>query len=393
MLNTRELFYQHLAQTSPAPLALEIEKAEGVYLFDTAGKKYIDLISGIAVSNVGHRHPHVFKAINEQLNKYVHLMVYGEYIQSPQVKFAKRLTELLPASLNSVYFVNSGAEAIEGSMKLAKRFTNRTEIISFKNSYHGSTQGALSIMGDEKLKQPFRPLLPDTKQLRYNSFDDLDQITTKTACVVIEPVQGEAGVILPAKTFLQALRKRCDETKTLLVFDEIQTGMGRTGKLFAFEHDGVVSDIICLAKSFGGGMPLGAFVADKKIMSVLSSNPELGHITTFGGHPVCCAAGMASLEVIINEKLCEQIEQKEQLFIQLLKHHNIKNVRSKGLLIAVEFDNFETNKKVIDQCIVNGVVVDWFLFNMNSMRIAPPLTITHEQITEACNIIIKAINY
>ena len=391
MSTTRELFYQHLAQTSPFPLALEIEKAEGVYLIDTSGKKYIDLISGISVSNVGHRHPKVLNAIHEQLNKYMHVMVYGEYVQSPQVKFAKRLTEFLPSTLNSVYFVNSGAEAIEGAMKLAKRFTGRTEIVSFKNAYHGSTQGALSIMGDERLKNPFRPLLPNTKQLHYNSFDEVKEITLNTACVIIEPIQGEAGIILPENGFLQALRKQCTEVGALLIYDEIQTGLGRTGKLFAMEHDGVIPDVVCLAKALGGGMPIGAFVADKKTMNVLT-NPELGHITTFGGHPICCAAGLAALDVLVNEKLHEQVAQKEKLFLQLLKHPKIKDVRSKGLLLAVEFDNFETNKKIIDHCIANSVIVDWFLFNMNSMRIAPPLTITEQQITDACCIIINAIN-
>ncbi len=392
MSTIRELFYKNLAQTSPAPLALEIERAEGVYLFDSSGKKYIDLISGISVSNVGHRHPAVLKAINEQLDKYMHLMVYGEYVQSPQVKFAKRLTELLPASLNAVYFVNSGAEAIEGSMKLAKRFTGRTEIISFKNAYHGSTQGALSIMGDERLKKPFYPLLPDTKQLSYNSFEDIELISNKTACVIVEPVQGEAGIVLPDEGYLKALRKKCTEVGALLIFDEIQTAFGRTGKLFAFENENVIPDVICLAKSLGGGMPLGAFIADTKIMHVLSVDPELGHITTFGGHPVCCAAGMAALEVIVNDKLSEKVAEKEKLFLQLLKHSKIKAVRSKGLLIAVEFENFEINKKIIDGCIANGVIVDWFLFNMNSMRIAPPLTITEEQIKAACSVIINAIN-
>jgi acetylornithine/N-succinyldiaminopimelate aminotransferase len=316
MPNNRELFLKHLAQTSPAPLSLEIDKAEGIYLFDKYGKKYIDLISGISVSNIGHRHPAVVNAIKVQLDKYMHLMVYGEYIQTPQVFLAEKISSLLPPELNSVYFVNSGSEATEGALKLAKKHTSRTEIIAFRNAYHGSTQGALSVMGNEKLKQDFRPLLPDIKFLTFNNEDELSEITNKTACVIIEPIQGEAGVRLPQITFLQKLREQCNKTKTLLIFDEIQTGFGRTGKLFALEKYAVTPDILLLAKGMGGGMPIGAFIASKEIMSSLSDNPPLGHITTFGGHPVCCAASLANINTILSEKLTEKTEQKSQLLAE-----------------------------------------------------------------------------
>jgi len=391
MLTQRQLFLNHLAQTSETPLALEIEKAEGVYLKDTSGKQYIDLISGISVSNVGHRHPKVVSAIKDQLDKYMHLMVYGEYIQSPQVQLAKRLSEYLPKNLSSVYFVNSGTEAIEGAMKLSKRFTGRTEIISFKNAYHGSTQGSLSIMGSEEFKNAFRPLLPDTKQIEFNNVDDLKQITSRTACVVVETIQGEAGAIIPQSDFLKKLSTRCKETGALLIADEIQCGFGRTGKLFAFEHYNFVPDILCLAKGMGGGMPIGAFISSSKIMSTLTNNPILGHITTFGGHPVCCAASLATLNVLLEEKLVEKVEAKEKLFRKLLKHPKIKSVHGKGLLLAVEFESYEQNKKIIDKCIEKGVIVDWFLFNTHSMRIAPPLTITEEEIRFSCEVILKSV--
>lgn len=391
MLTNRQLFFNHLAQTSETPLALEIEKAEGIYLFDTSGKKYIDLISGISVSNVGHRHPKVLSAIQQQLDKYMHLMVYGEYVQSPQVRLAKCLSEYLPESLSSVYFVNSGSEAVEGSMKLAKRFTGRTEIISFKNAYHGSTQGSLSIMGNEEFKSAFRPLLPDTRQIRFNNTDDLKYITNKTAAVIVETIQGEAGAIVPQNDFLKHLRSRCNETGTLLIADEIQCGYGRTGKLFAFEYFGFIPDILCLAKGMGGGMPIGAFISSKKIMASLTHNPILGHITTFGGHPVCCAASEATLKVLIDENLVEAVQKKELLFRTLLKHPKIKSINGMGLLLSVEFESYEQNKSIIDKCIENGVITDWFLFNSHSMRIAPPLTITEEEIKSACSTILQCI--
>jgi acetylornithine/succinyldiaminopimelate/putrescine aminotransferase len=392
MLTNRQVFFNNVAQTSEAPLALEIEKAEGVYLYDADGKKYIDLISGISVSNIGHRHPEVLRAIHNQLDKYMHLMVYGEYIQSPQTLLAKALTEQLPSQLSSVYFVNSGTEAVEGAMKLAKRYTGRTEIISFKNAYHGSTQGSLSIMGSEEFKSAYRPLLPDTKLIRFNSAEDLDLITEKTACVIVETIQGEAGAIVPENEFLSKLRKRCTDMGALLVADEIQCGFGRTGTLFAFEQYGFVPDVLCLAKGMGGGMPVGAFISSGKIMSSLTNNPVLGHITTFGGHPVCCAAALATLNVLLDEKLAEGVVEKERLFRSLLKHPLIRSVNGKGLLLAIEFESFEQNKKIIDKCIHAGVITDWFLFNSHSMRIAPPLTISEEEICFACRIILESIS-
>jgi putrescine aminotransferase len=391
MLTNRQLFYNHLAQTTEAPLALEIEKAEGIYLTDSTGKRYMDLISGISVSNIGHRHPKVLEAIHKQLDKYMHLMVYGEYIQSPQVTLAKLLTDNLPKKLDSVYFVNSGSEAIEGAMKLAKRYTNRTEIISFKNAYHGSTHGSLSIMGNEDFKNAYRPLLPDTRQLQFNSINDLQHITTKTAAVIVETIQGEAGAIVPQNDFLKHLRERCNATGTLLVADEIQSGFGRTGKLFAFEHFGFTPNILCIAKGMGGGMPIGAFIASKNIMHTLTNNPILGHITTFGGHPVCCAASEATLNVLLEENLISEVASKEKLFRDLLKHPKIKSVNGLGLLLSVEFESYEQNKAIIDRCIANGIITDWFLFNAYSMRIAPPLTITEDEIKTACSIILKCL--
>ncbi len=391
MLTQRQLFYNHLAQTSETPLALEIERAEGIYLFDVSGKPYMDLISGISVSNVGHCHPKVISAIQNQLEKYLHLMVYGEYIQSPQVKLAKLLSEQLPEKLSSVYFVNSGGEAIEGAMKLAKRYTGRTEIISFKNAYHGSTHGSLSLMGNEEFKNAYRPLLPDIKQLAFNNINDLQNITTKTAAVFVETIQAEAGMVMPEGDYLNQLQIRCNKVGALLVADEIQCGFGRTGKLFAFEHYNFIPDILCLAKGMGGGMPIGAFIASKMLMHSLTNNPILGHITTFGGHPVCCAASLATLNVLLDDKLIEQIEQKEKLFRALLKHPLIKSIKGKGLLLAIEFENFEQNKKIIDNCILKGIITDWFLFQPSAMRIAPPLTITEKQITEACNTILSCI--
>lgn len=391
MLTQRQLFYNHLAQTSETPLALEIERAEGIYLFDVSGKSYMDLISGISVSNVGHCHPKVISAIQNQLEKYLHLMVYGEYIQSPQVKLAKLLSEQLPEKLSSVYFVNSGGEAIEGAMKLAKRYTGRTEIISFKNAYHGSTHGSLSLMGNEEFKNAYRPLLPDIKQLAFNNINDLQNITTKTAAVFVETIQAEAGMVMPEGDYLNQLQIRCNKVGALLVADEIQCGFGRTGKLFAFEHYNFIPDILCLAKGMGGGMPIGAFIASKMLMHSLTNNPILGHITTFGGHPVCCAASLATLNVLLDDKLIEQIEQKEKLFRALLKHPLIKSIKGKGLLLAIEFENFEQNKKIIDNCILKGIITDWFLFQPSAMRIAPPLTITEKQITEACNTILSCI--
>lgn len=371
---------------------LEIERAEGVYLYSTSGKQYLDLIAGISVSNLGHCHPKVVAAVQHQVAQYMHLMVYGEYVYSPQVALAALLTQHLPPTLNNVYFVNSGTEATEGSLKLAKRYTGRTELVAFKNAYHGSTHGALSIMGSEFFKQNYRPLLPDVRHLSYNNIEQLEQITSRTACVVVEPVQAEAGIIVPEAGFLKALRQRCTDVGALLILDEIQTGYGRTGTLFAFEQLGIVPDILLLAKGMGGGMPLGAFIASQNIMAVLTNNPVLGHITTFGGHAVSCAASLATLQILLTENYIEQVRSKEALFKDLLVHEEIKAVRSCGLMIAVEFTDFAFTKKVIDRCIQKGVITDWFLFADNCLRIAPPLTITAQQIADACLVICQSID-
>ncbi|MEJ2904156.1 aspartate aminotransferase family protein [Pedobacter panaciterrae] len=389
MLTQRQLFLQHNAQTTLEPLLLEFNKASGMYLYDTEGKKYLDLIAGIGVSNVGHCHPAVVEAVKNQAESYMHIMVYGEFVQSPQVNFAKALADVLPANLNCTYFVNSGAEAVEGAMKLAKRYTNRTEIISCNNSYHGSTQGALSLMGNEEFKQAYRPLLPHIKFIEYNSLTDLDLITTNTAAVFIETIQGEAGIRIADKAYFKALREKCTATGTLLVLDEIQCGFGRTGKLFGFEHFDIVPDILLLAKGIGGGMPIGAFISSKEIMMTLATNPILGHITTFGGHPVSCAAGLATLQTILHENIVDGVTEKGELFKKLLVHPAVKEVRGKGLMIAIEFENFETNKKIIDACIADGVISDWFLHCSNSMRVAPPLIISNEEIEYACSVILK----
>lgn len=408
-MTERQLFFQHLAQTSDFPLALEIEKAKGIFLYDKSEKKYFDLISGISVSNLGHSHPKIISAIKKQIDKYSHLMAYGEFVQSPQVKLAQKLSSLLPKTLHSVYFTNSGAEATEGALKLAKKFTGRTEIISFKNAYHGSTHGALSAMGNESLKRNFRPLLPDVRFIEFNNENHLSRISEKTACVIVEPIQGEAGVRIPSrqltvsnqqsktnkvqiKNYLQSLREKCNKTKSLLIFDEAQTAFGRTGTMFAFEQFKVVPDILLLAKAFGGGMPLGAFISSKKIMNSLKNNPALGHITTFGGHPVCCASALASIEVLQKEKIITQVKQKEKLFLKLLKHPAIKEIRSIGLMFAIEFGSAEINHKIIRKCLENGVITDWFLFCNTAMRIAPPLIISEEEIETACKIILKSMN-
>jgi len=389
-MNQRELFLRHVAQTSPAPLALEIVKADCCTLYDATGTEYIDLIGGISVANVGHRHPKVIAAIQQQLEAYLHIMVYGEMVEAPQVQYAQLLTQHLPGSLNSVYFTNSGAEAVEGAMKLAKRVTGRTQIIAFNKSYHGSTQGALSVLGDEYWRNAYRPLLPDVLHLAYNSFESLNEITAQTACVIAETVQAEAGINAPSAEWLQALREKCTATHTLLVLDEIQAGFGRTGKLWGFEHFDIEPDVLLLGKALGGGMPLGAFIADKQLMDAFTENPVLGHITTFGGHPVCCAAGMAAMKALLEEGWIDTVKKNETLFRSLLTHPKIKGVHSFGLWMAVEFDSFDTNKKIIDACIKEGVLTDWFLFASHCLRISPPLMISEEQIKKACEIILQA---
>ncbi|GMQ27700.1 aspartate aminotransferase family protein [Algoriphagus confluentis] len=390
-MNNRQVFLSHLAQTTDFPLMIEVEKAEGIYLFGPNGEKYIDLISGIGVSNVGHRHPKVIQAIQSQVEKYLHLMVYGEYVQTPQTRLAKALAETLPPNLDNVYLVNSGSEAVEGALKLAKRHTQRREIISCVNAYHGSSHGSLSVGGNEVFKRAYRPLLPGIKNITYGSYSDLAQISQETAAVIIETIQGEAGIRVACREYFQALRKRCDQTGTLLILDEIQAGFGRTGKFWAFEHFEIVPDILVCAKGMGGGMPIGAFIANKEVMGVFKNNPILGHITTFGGHPVSAAASLATIQALQEEKLIDQVEQKANLIKSLLVHPKIKGIRNKGLMMAVEFESFEVLKKIIDRAIELGVITDWFLFCDDSMRIAPPLVITEEEIRQACQIILQAI--
>lgn len=391
MLSHKQLFLLNTAQTSNFPRLLEVERAEGIYLYDFEGKAYLDLVSGFAVSNIGHRHPKVITAIKNQLDKYLHLTVYGEYVQTPQVKFAQKLASVLPSTLSSVYFTNSGTEATEGALKLAKRFTNRTEIISFNKSYHGSTHGALSVMGNEEYKQAFRPLLPDINFINLNNYTDLDKISSKTAAVILESIQGEAGIRIPDLDYIRKLREKCNQTGTLLILDEIQTGFGRTGKLFAFEHFGIVPDILLLAKAMGGGMPIGAFISSKEIMDSLKDNPILGHITTFGGHPVSCAAGLASLETILEENLFIDVQEKEELFRELLTHPKIKEIRGMGLMLSIQVENFEQVENISKYCLQHGIMIDWFLHCDSALRIAPPLIISKTEIKNACLIIIEAI--
>jgi acetylornithine/N-succinyldiaminopimelate aminotransferase len=385
MLTNRQLFLDFIGQTSATPVMLEITRAEGIFLYGPSGEKYADLISGVSVSNTGHRHPKVVEAIKNQVDSYLHLMVYGELIQSPQVKYAERLAGLLPGGLNNSFFVNSGSEAVEGALKLAKRYTGRSRIIYFRNSYHGSTHGALSVQGSEQYKNSFRPLLPDTFQAEFNDPESVKLIDKNTACVITEPIQAEAGVIFPHNNWLELLRERCNETGTLLIFDEVQTGLGRTGTMFAADRFKIIPDIIVLAKALGGGMPLGAFISTKEIMSVLSFNPQLGHITTFGGHPVCCAAGLASLEVIVEENLVAECSRKSDLIKKNLIHPAVKEIRGEGLLLAVKLSDNANVGFAVSHAPEFGLILDYFLFCSDSFRIAPPLTITDKEIIWSCN--------
>ena len=391
--DNHRLFHRHVAQTSPNPLGLDIVRAEGLYLYDRDGKEYLDLIGGISVCNTGHRHPRVVEAVKDQADRYLHLLVYGELIQTPQVEYAALLAAHLPPSLDSVYFTNSGAEATEGAMKLAKRVTGRTEIVAFNKSYHGSTQGALSIMGDEYWRNAFRPLLPGIRHVEYNSAEALEAITGRTACVIAESVQAERGVFAPEAAWMRQLRQRCDATGALLILDEIQTGFGRTGTLWGFQADGVIPDILLLGKALGGGLPMGAFITQRERMRALTGDPVLGHISTFGGHPLCCAAGRASMEVLLESGWIDAVARKEALFRRLLVHPAIKTVRSRGLLIAIEYESFEHNKHVIDACIAAGVLTDWYLFAPHCLRIAPPLSITETQIEKACATILSSSDF
>jgi len=391
MSENRELFLELQAQTTDHPMGLEIASAEGLWVTDTSGKHYMDLVSGLAVTNIGHRHPKVVEAIKNQADLYLHAMPYGEYIQAPQVELAKKMRTLLPDSLNTIYYVNSGTEANEAALKLAKRYTGRTKLIGFVGAYHGSTHGSLSLSGNEKKKSAFRPLLPDVYHIRINNFDELELIDEKTAGVILETIQADAGVRIPTNEYMLALRKRCTEVGALLILDEIQTGMGRTGKLFAFEHYSITPDILTTAKAFGAGMPMGAFFASKEIMSTLRFNPMLGHITTFGGHPVCCAAALSGINAMLDEKMVENCEAKGALFAELLSHPAIIEVRRKGMLMAVEFESFEQVHKIYHECLNRGVITFWFLSCNNSFRLAPPLNITEEEIREACKRINESI--
>lgn len=391
-MNQRQLFLNHVAQTSDMPLALEPVSAKGIYITDAQGKVYIDLISGISVSNLGHSHPKIVEAVKQQAEKYMHLMVYGEFIKAPQVKLAKLLTQQLPQNLEAVYFTNSGTEATEGALKLAKRYTGRAEIIHFKYSYHGSTAGSLSVIGDESFKSNYRPLPPDTRMLEYGNFEDLEKISCRTAAVILDPVQAESGITVPPKGYLKALEEKCKETKSLFILDEIQTGAGRTGSLFRLQKENLKPDILLLAKGFGGGMPIGAFISSREKFEVFHNNPILGHITTFGGHPVSCAAALASLEILLETDIISKVEAKGQLFEDLLKHKAIIKTTRAGLMMAIHFESFEFNKKVIDYCIEDGLITDWFLFASNCLRIGPPLIIKESEIKKACAIILKNID-
>lgn len=392
----RQAFLRHVGQTSPSPMMVEVARAEGVFFYTPEGQRFYDLVSGVSVSNVGHGNPTVVRAVQEQAGRYMHIMVYGEMVERPQTEYAARLASLLPDPLDSVYFVNSGAEAVEGALKLAKRATHRTEIISMRRAYHGSTHGAMALMGSpegEEWKNAFRPLMPDVKSIEFNSFDDLQQITSRTACVIAEPVQGEAGVRPPAEGYLQALRERCNRTGAMLIFDEIQTAMGRTGELFAMQKYGVTPDIVCLAKAFGGGMPLGAFAASRQVMNLLTENPVLGHITTFGGHPVCCAAGLASLEYILDNRLAEKAEAKGRLYEELLGgHRNVVEIRRSGLLLAVELGDSGKLYRMMQLFADNGIMSDWFLFCDTAFRISPPLIISQEEIRDSSRIILECLD-
>lgn len=386
-----DTFLAHLAPTSPHPFLISVERAKGIYLYSPDGKRYMDMISGIGVANIGHCHPRVVKAIQAQAEKHLHVMAYGEFIQAPSNRLAEKLVSLLPPRLNCIYLVNSGTEANEGALKLAKRFTGRAEIISCKKSYHGSTHGSLSVSGNESKRNAFRPLLPGVRLIEFNKMSDAEFITEQTACVIMETVQGDAGIRIPDKSYLQAVRQRCTETGALLILDEIQCGMGRTGTLFAFEQFDIVPDILTLAKAFGGGLPIGAFISDKKIMETLACRPMLGHITTFGGNPVCCAAALAALEATEEEKLLESVEKKGLLMASLLKHPRIKALRRIGLMFALDFETAEQVNQIVEFCKDKGVIVYWFLSHPHSLRIAPPLTITEQEIREACAIIKQGV--
>lgn len=391
-MNSKEAFLQYQGQTNPFPYLLDIDRAEGIFIYDKSGKRFYDMIAGVAVNNIGHNHPFVVSALKNQIDRHLHVMVYGEFIQDASLNFCKRLTSLLPQSLNCVYPVNSGTEANEAALKLAKRVTGRSELISFRGSYHGSTHGSLSVSGNETKKEAFRPLLPDVRFLTFNSIDDLRNITEKTAGVIIETVQGDAGVRVPSQEFLSALRQKCTEVGAQLIFDEIQCGIGRTGKLFAFEHFNVTPDILTLGKALGGGMPIGAVVTSKAKLTEFTHNPMLGHITTFGGHPVICAAADACLQVMETEIDFKTIEKNGQLLVDLLSTESeIKEIRRIGMMFAFDMESFERVEKVVLSCLEKGLISFWFLSHPYSFRLSPPLTISEQEIREAAAIILSAI--
>ncbi len=391
-MEPKEAFKKYLAPTSPFPIGLHISYAKGVYLYDKNGKKFIDFIAGIGVSSVGHQHPKVLSSIKNQLDKYAHVMVYGEYIQSVVLDLATKLASLLPETLSTSYFVNSGTEANEAAIKLAKRATGRYKVITFSKAYHGNTQGSMSVSDNEDKKRSFRPLIPGVEKIEFNSIEELEAINNNTAAVIIEPIQGDAGVRIPSQEFMSALRAKCTEVGALLIFDEVQTGVGRTGKMFAFEHFNVVPDVITLAKGLGGGLPIGAFIASHKLMQLLSHDPMLGHITTFGGNPISCASALATINIISETNFLVEIEPKGQFIEDHLKHPQIKAIRRKGLMLAVELDSEEKVNTIIEYCIAKGVIIYWFLSTRNSFRISPPLTITQKEIKEACQIIMMGLN-
>jgi acetylornithine/succinyldiaminopimelate/putrescine aminotransferase len=391
-INNRQLFFQHLAQTSDKPIGIEVATAKGVYIHDVNGKAFMDMIAGFSVCNIGHSHPTVIKAIQDQVEKYMHVIVYGEFVQAPQVQYAKALTRLLPEKLDSVYFTNSGAEAAEGAMKLAKRVTGRTSMVAFKGGYHGSTQGALSVMGDEYFKNAFRPLLPDILHLRYNNIEDIDLIDHDVACVLVELVQAETGVTPANKEWILALKKKCESLCILLIVDEIQSGFGRTGTLFAFEQYNITPDILLVGKALGGGLPLGAFISSNKMMGTLTENPVLGHITTFGGNPVSCVAGHAALEVLTSSSWMEEVKEKEKYLVDYLNHSAVLHRNHQGLWMSLQFESASLTKKVAAACIENGIITDWFLFAEDRIRIAPPLSITLAELKSAVAKISKSID-
>lgn len=392
MMSERAFFLNHLGQTTPFPFLIEVERAEGIYIYDKSGKAYMDMISGVAVNNIGHRHPKVVEALKSQIDKYLHVMVYGEFIQDAQQLLVKELLEVLPSSLDGVYVVNSGTEAIEAALKLAKRYTGRTELISFRGSYHGSTHGSMSVSGNELKKQAFRPLLPDVQFLQHNQIIELERITSKTAGVILETIQGDAGVRKPSVTFMKALRQRCDEVGALLILDEIQCGMGRTGKLFAFEHFGIVPDILTLGKALGGGMPIGALVSSQKKLMEFTHSPMLGHITTFGGHPVICAAAAAAVQVMKTELNWQEIEAKAARFESRFTHHaELIEIRRVGMMFAFDMVNADRVEKVVAKCMEKGLLTFWFLSHPYSFRLSPPLNITEEELNKAADLILAAI--